>query len=78
MFEFQPHAYNQHAARRVEGILTGRRVDATIHLVEKIVDADTWLDEQSFNNIKTMGGVQVPDAKAWSILIPACVVCLRL
>ena len=78
MFELDLQSDDEHSARGVEGIFSCGRVDATIHLVEKILDADTGFYECPLRAIKGVGGVEVPYAIARGILISACIIGLGL
>ena len=78
MFELDLQPDDQHAAWRVEGILTGGRVYATIHFVEKIVDADARFHQCPPRAVKGMCGVEIPDTIARRILVSASIIGLRL
>ena len=43
LLDFQFQTDDEHAARRVERILAVRGVDAAVHLVKDVVDADARL-----------------------------------
>ena len=74
LFEFQFQPDDEHTSGGVEGILSGGRVDATIHFVEKVVNADTRFHKCPFRAIEGMCGVEVPDAIARRILVSACII----
>lgn len=69
LLDFQFQTDDEHAARRVERILAVRGVDAAVHLVEDVVDADARLQVQVLQAVNRVAGVEVPDAVAGRILV---------
>ena len=69
LFELDFQTYYQHRARTIEGIFARGGVDTAIHTVENVVDTDGWLQKHPFGNVECMGGIEVPDAIAWCVLI---------
>ena len=78
MFELDLQPDDEHSSRTIEGILSSGRVDATIHFVEKIIDANTGFHECPLRAIEGVGGVEVPDAIARGILVSARIIGLGL